>query len=161
MDNLESEIQAMATAAKAIDPLDDPAKHRVLNWLAERFGTSNLVSEDVAQDDTGESNSAQYDEFAEFFDVFNPASDSERLLAGAYWHQVVEENSSWYSVSINKLLKPTGYGIGKISRVLSAELKQRPARVIQLKRSGSNRQAKKACKLTSEGIKFVELRLKG
>jgi hypothetical protein len=165
MDNLDPEIQAMAAASKALDPLDDPAKHRVINWLSEKYGTQVPVKtqkDEPSDKDEGHNGNpaSSFTQFAELFNAFDPTSDSERLLVGAYWYQVIEGNGSWYSVSINKLLKPTGYGIGKISRVLSTELKQRPAKIIQLKRTGTNQQAKKACKLTDEGIKFVEARLK-
>lgn len=165
MDGLDPEIQAMAASSKALDPLDDLARHRVINWLSEKYGAPVSVQPQQADmnpkdepQDAGTTDS--FTEFAELFNAFNPTSDAERLLVGAYWLQVVEGNGSWYSVAINKLLKPTGYGVGHISRVLSTELKQRPAKIIQLKRVGSNRQAKKACKLTDEGIKFVEARLK-
>lgn len=167
MDDMDPELLAMAKASQAIGGLeDDAAKQRVIDWLTQKFGltstpTKTTNDEQQVEQGVGTSGAKQYGEFAELFNAFSPESDTERLLVGAYWFQVIEGNDSWYSVSINKLLKPTGYGIGKIARVLSGALKQKPAKVIQLKRNGSNQQAKKACKLTTEGIAFVENRLKG
>lgn len=167
MDDLDPEIQAMAKTAQALSSLDEPSQHRVIAWLSEKYGVANRLvkvrDETPAKSDKDEPVSPsqkEFTEFAEMFNVFNPGSDAEKLLVGAYWLQVIEGSDSWYSVGINKLIKPTGHGIGKISRVLSTELKQKPAKIIQIKRTGSNQQAKKACKLTSEGIKFVESRLK-
>lgn len=165
MEDLDLEIQSMATTAKALAGLDDAARQRVIKWLSEKFNTtlSGPSVEDVPikdNDSDGSIENQNFNEFADLFNACNPENDDERLLIGAYWCQVVEGNNSWFSVSVNKLLKSTGYGIGKIDRVLSRALKQKPAKIIQIKRSGNNPQAKKSCKLTTEGITSIKSKLK-
>lgn len=165
MTDLDPEIEVMSTTSRELSKLDEKARYRVIKWLSEKFGVPILTTSN-SENNTGVKVNVEgqlklegYQEFAELFNAFNPSSDTEKLLIGAYWSQVVEKNESWYSISINKLLKPTGHGIGKIARVLSGALKEKPAKIIQIKRIGSNPQAKKACKLTTEGISFIQSKL--
>jgi hypothetical protein len=90
------------------------------------------------------------------FDLANPATDSDKLLVVAYWFQVVRGESELDSQSLNTELKHLGYPIGNITRAVSALSTTTPRLVMQIKKSGTTRQARKKFRLTVEGIKKVD-----
>jgi hypothetical protein len=166
MEDLDPELQAMAITSKALAALDDnAARTRVLEWLADKFNASTKNSPQNPSIDRDYDNhepmngSKNYGEFAELFNAFDPKNDTERVLVAAYWHQVVQNINSWQSLTLNKLLKDTGHGIGKINRVLSNALNKKPAYVLQVTRGGKTKQSRKTYKLTTEGVSFIETRL--
>ena len=53
-------------------------------------------------------------------------------------------------------LKNLGHGVGNVTRAFSALITQRPQPVVQTRKSGSSKQARKRYKLTTVGINRVE-----
>ncbi len=68
---------------------------------------------------------------------------------------------SFDSQSANTALKNLGHAIANITMALGALIKQKPALVLQTKKSGKSRQARKTFKLTVAGIKAVEDMING
>lgn len=77
-------------------------------------------------------------------------------MVAAYWVQVCQGTGSFQSQSLNDGLKDLGHGIGNITEALSQLKDDRPALLLQLKKSGNTRQARKTYKLTQAGMKRVE-----
>ena len=56
------------------------------------------------------------------------------------------------------MLKDLGHRASNITDALSSAMKEKPALIIQVKKSGSARQARKLYKLTDAGVKWVASR---
>jgi hypothetical protein len=157
------EIEAMKKIADALESLDDAARQRALHWALSRYRGSK-PSEGMAQSAIssgagGESrtDAATFDSFAELFEATNPTMEREKALVAGYWIQVCEENAGGFpSQTLNGRLKDLGHGIGNITEALTQLKTERPALVLQLKKSGTTQQARKTYKLTQEGIKRVQ-----
>ncbi len=161
----DPEIEAMATVADALLDLDEGARERVLKWAAARYAVKIKVTGPGAGEETPENlegaggadedSDASYEHFAELFDAASPKTNEDKALVAGYWIQVLEGNEQWSSSSLNSQLKNLGHAIPNITMALSANMNKQPKRVIQLKKSGSSRQARKTYKVTTEGIKVV------
>jgi hypothetical protein len=161
------EIEAMKVIAAALEPLDEAARQRALQWVVSRFRggrrpTGADSGEPVDTGGTGESGDRPaFDSFAELFEGANPAIDREKALVAAYWAQVCEAQPSFAAQTLNTELKHLGHPIGNITEALSALKSERPALVLQLKKSGTSQQARKTYKLTTEGVRRVQTMLRG
>ena len=79
----------------------------------------------------------------------------EKALVAAYWMQFFENAPSFPAQPLNDLLKDLGHRVGNITEALTALKNERPALILQLKKSGTSRQARKIYKLTQEGARRV------
>jgi hypothetical protein len=89
-------------------------------------------------------------------DAADPKTDRARALVAGYWQQVCEGQPSFAAQSLNTNLKNLGYRLSNITVSLEGLKSDRPALVLQLKKDGTSRQARKTYKLTHEGIRRVE-----
>ena len=157
---MDDELSAMQAASAALEKLDDATRARVVRWLGERYGVvaargpSPVSTGSTTQpDDSGEG-------FADFFHRSGASLDKEKALAAAYWLRS-QGTVQFASAELNLLLKDLGYRVSNITDALSSSMSQKPALVIQVKKSGSARQARKLYKMTDAGAKWVESRLSG
>ncbi|MFK4806212.1 hypothetical protein ACI3KX_10110 [Microbacterium sp. ZW CA_36] len=169
-DNKDLEIEAMGAVSKALTGLDEGARGRVIRWAAERYGVELAKSsrtpgkadapkdrdEDEHDEEVEEEDGGGWDHFADLHDSAGPKSNSDRLLVAAYWVQVVEGKTQFGSFELNKLLKDLGHGVDNTAHAMTALINQKPALVLQLKKSGKSRQARKTFKVTTAGVKVVE-----
>ena len=156
-----AELEAMKKIAAALDPLDDAARARALQWAMSRFQNSKAITEfeqtsmrSPASAPNVASNTG-YGTFAELFDAAGPTMEKDKALVAAYWMQVCENVPSFPAQPLNDLLKYLGHRIGNITEALTALKNERPALILQLKKGGTSRQARKIYKLTQEGAKRV------
>lgn len=157
----DDEISAMSQISAALAPLDDAARVRVLHWAASRFGatSSSRLLEGVkspGNDKRQQADPQRYESFAELFEAARPSTEREKALVAAYWEQVCQEQVSFGSQRLNDSLKDLGHGIGNITDALSALKDERPGLALQLKKSGTSKQARKIYKLTQEGVRRVQ-----
>lgn len=162
----DAEIGAMKKIADALEPLDEAARGRALQWAMSRYRTSKNI--EVISPLSGGAATTDlvvagppYQTFAELFDASGPTSESEKALVAAYWIQVCQGMASFPSQVLNDELKDLGHGIGNITEALSQLKKDRPALILQLKKSGTTKQARKTYKLTQEGMKRVQSMVRG
>src|SRR5205823_4960084 len=93
---------------------------------------------------------------ADFYSACNPSSDVDKALVVGYWAQVIENVPEFDSQSINRELKHLGHGVSNITSAFDGLKERKPQLVIQTKKSGTSRQARKLYKLTIEGQRAVE-----
>lgn len=157
----DDEINAMGKIAAALGPLDEPTRARVLQWASSRFrSASGPAPVNHANDSpTTPGDTQRFETFAELFEVARPTTEREKALIAAYWEQVGQGEASFGSQTLNDALKHLGHGVGNITDALSALKDERPALVLQLKKSGSSKQARKTYKLTQEGVRRVQAML--
>ena len=86
--------------------------------------------------------------------------DSERALVAAYWFQYLGGVSDFDSATLNKELKHLGHQSSNITTALTSLMSKKPQLVIQTRKSGASKQARKKYKLTNEGIKQVQRMLR-
>lgn len=166
---MSKELTAMVSVEHALSELSEEERGRVLSWAGSRFGVA-LASSPVKgtpsrgtdspsnthTDSASPANASEFDSLAEFYDHASPSSDAEKALVVGYWFQVKEGASELDAQKINSELKQLGHGIGNVTRALDWHKAQKPALMIQKRKEGTTKQARKKFVVTNEGKKYVE-----
>jgi hypothetical protein len=165
-DILDPEIAAMTSITSALTPLEPEAIRRVLRWAIERFqprtnpdvtvplvGVSATGSVGTA---TAVSGPRTYLNLAELIDRASPETGLDRVLTVAFYFQVALSQEDWDAQAVNTELKHLGYPSTNITRDLDTLMARSPRLVLQTRKDGTTKQARKRYKLTREGIKVVE-----
>jgi hypothetical protein len=97
---------------------------------------------------------------ATLFHATSPTTDAEKVLVVAYWMQEVKRESVT-ATRVNKELGELGHKVSRINKVFSGLMKQKPALVIQVRKSGKTKQARKTYLVTAEGVDTVNAMLAG
>jgi hypothetical protein len=168
MAETDAEIAAMQAMVAALDALDQDARGRVLEWTAKRFaialsGTagrrgragSNPLEGGLSATEEGQA--GEYRDFADLLDATRPNDDNERALVAGYWFQEVAGGGNFVGQTINDALKETGNGLPNVTRSLDRLQGRNPALVRQVGKSGRSKQARKTYRLTTAGIRAVEV----
>jgi len=158
------EIKAIQAMADALDPLDDDARRRVLEWAGSKYGAAVPDKPKTAGSSPTRKDGAQPEGFEDFSDLYNavaPKSDVIRALVAGYWYQVIEDQAPFGSQTLNSALKDLGHGVSNITKALTTLQKQKPALATQVKKAGKTQQARKSYKLTKAGIDQVGQLLAG
>jgi hypothetical protein len=163
--DLPSELQAMADIETALKDLSEEERARVMQWAISRFRISKVTPE-RREVEAGDSNgktlgSDEYSSLAEFYDAAVPSTESERALVVAYWFQFKEGSADVDSQRINTELKHLGHGVSNITRAFEALKSHKPALMMQTRKEGKTKQARKKYKVTMEGKKHVERMIAG
>lgn len=166
---MDPELKALAAVAEALASLDEDAISRVLKWAAERFNvqlnrTALRVGPGVAGSSESQSaggTTSSFADFHELFDAAQPANGPDKALLAAYWFQVTQGHEDLDSQTLNKELKNLGHPSTNITRDLDSLINRTPRYVMQVRKEGNSKQARKKYKVTREGIKAVERMLNG
>lgn len=169
--DMSRELAAMVKVEQALSDLSEEERGRVLAWAGSRYGTpavagkaSPLIALDKSQDDSEKidspTKSLEVNSLAEFYDMASPSSDAEKVLVVGYWLQFKEGYQELESHKINKELKHLGHGVGNVTRALDWNKAQKPAFIVQKRKEGTTKQARKKFVVTNEGKKFVEKMLR-
>lgn len=156
------ELEAMKKVAEAIGELDTEAQARVLSWAVDHYsvGVNKLPTQSKKHSDSvlAEESPVQqgHETIGELFANSQPSSDAEKALVAGYWLQIEQGNSDFATQDVNNELKHLGYGVGNITRAFDTLKKTRPQQVIQLRKAGTSKQARKTFKVTDAGRKAVE-----
>lgn len=166
MRNLE--LEAMGKVAEVLEGLDEKARSRVIAWvmgalsIEPHSGVTTVVKGfgGAPEPDVPSKRSTEFDTFAEQFHAASPQSEKEKALVAAFWSQQTSGSGSFGSQQINAELRDIGYKIANITDALTQLINEKPALVVQLKKSGSSRQARKTYKITDAGSRRVAEMLK-
>jgi hypothetical protein len=162
---MDAEIEAMAVISTALGNLDPDATRRVLKWAIERYQPRQTATPgpvEAAFDPSEPSQAPQrtYLNLPELFDAANAENGLDRALVVAYWFQVLQgERDGWDSQKINTELKHLGHPSSNITRDLDNLMSKTPRYVMQMRKHGTSRQARKLYALTREGMRAVETML--
>lgn len=156
----------MKQVAEALGGLEEDAIRRVLSWVSDHFsvkikdleGTRTATPESEFEDEEVEKRPRQatYEDVAELYAVAQPASDADKALVVAYWMQFHEGAPTIEAQGVNTRLKHMGHGIGNVTRAFENLKRAKPQLIVQLRKSGTSKQARKTFKVTTEGKKYVE-----
>jgi len=151
-----AELNAMQAVAAAIAGLDAAAAERVLRWAAEAHGITRTQPRPVQGAETN-GTPKRFETIADLYAATAPETDADRALVAGYWYQFIEGDTEFGSQQVNTALKHLGYGVANITTAFDTLMARKPAFVMQLKKAGTTRQARKEYKLTSAGKQAVEL----
>jgi|ERR1017187_9228476 hypothetical protein len=165
MPELDPETRAIGEITTVVSGLEEEQRGRVIRYIVDRFKiggtTSKSARSDSEEKDTGQKDNKSFEDFDSLADACGPNTDSLRALVGGYWVQVCQGNQGFDGASVNKELKNLGHGVGNITVALNSLIAQKPAYVLQLRKSGNTKQARKLYKVTEAGIKKVKAMIEG
>lgn len=164
---MSKELAAMVQIEQALQDLSEEERGRVLAWAGSRFNVAiaptkiapskgTTSTDDDHTDDEAAAHSSESSSLAEFYDITSPTSDGEKALVVGYWIQIKEGATELEAQKINSELKHLGHGIGNVTRALEWLKAQKPALMIQKRKEGTTKQARKKFVVTNEGKKYVE-----
>jgi hypothetical protein len=167
----DAELAAMKDIFERLSGLEADARTRVINYVLARLDiATNSASArrrsaaDEGEDKAGaaheqeqdQANAPQFSTFAELFDAARPETHAHMALVAGYWLQVCQGAESFEGFAANAELKHQGRRVDNITVAVNALKSQNPALVIQLRKAGKSRQARKTYKVTAAGIRAVE-----
>jgi hypothetical protein len=155
------EFEAMGSIATTLKKLPEEARGRVLEYMIKLFAKKQLITapaeSDASTQETQRADDAQT--FADFPSLFGAATTdtgTERALLAGYYLQVVKGLPDFDSFSANKELRHVGYEAANITRDFDNLMVRTPALMMQTKKLGSTKQARKQYRLTAAGINLVK-----
>jgi hypothetical protein len=92
---------------------------------------------------------------------WTPTTQADWSLLGAYYFQRILGQPSITGLQVNKELKQHGRRVANITDCFTINMEADPARMMQTRKTGKSKQAKKLYLVTTAGIKYVEERLSG
>lgn len=156
-DEDDAEACAHVLISRAMRPLDDAALQRTVKWVVEKYHkaqsgkttgtTSALEILQPPKPETGD--------LPTFFQKCNPSTYGEKILVAAYYHQEVQGLKEWDSRAVNRDLKQLGHKVPRIVEYIERLAEKSPALVIQTKKEGTTKQARKKYRVTDEGMSEV------
>lgn len=175
MTTVDPELQAMQILLAALEPLEADARERVITWVIGRYEMPPMRSRKTGHKDEGEgsdegsghqqsappSGTTGFNSLAELFAAAGPQTNGQKALVVGYWLKKSEDVDDFESQRINTELKHLGHGVSNITAALEDLKSTKPALAIQLRKSGTSRQARKKFKITHEGLKAVDTMISG
>ena len=152
------ELEAMRMINQALSSLEPDVQTRVLRWAGDKFKVKLETKKPGATQGDSATSTAEPQEFVDLPSLFaaaSPSTEGEYALVVGYWHQVVGNQPDFDAQQINSELKHLGRGVGNITRAFEACIGTTPQLVIQTRKSGTSRQARKRYKLTVAGVTKV------
>jgi predicted transcriptional regulator len=147
---------------KARDILLQAAFGRNLSALTPNAGEETDDGTGRTPDGVPAKSSTRPDQsFANLLRRWHPERASEKALLGAYFLARVENISPITSQAINSVLKQNELSVSNITRAIETNLHATPPLIEQVRKLGTTRQARKEYRLTPEGARLVEQRLRG
>lgn len=146
-----TEARALGRVVDAVDGLDARAVQRVLEWAWKRFVDADVPAPARSRGAPHVESSAPID-LADLYVAASPATDADKVLVVAYWHQVSTGKENLDAQTIHRDLKNLGHGVSNVTRACSALIGEKPQLMIQVKKAGSTRQARKQYRLTAAGL---------
>lgn len=153
----DKQLNAMHKVVEALNPLDDGDLRIVLGFIQMRYGRIQPPKEGggSAAQDSDSVPTSQFSTFPDLYHSADPGTEAEKALVAGYWVQVCQGNDGFDSYTANSALKQMGYTLSNITRALDILQAQDPKLVMQVRKTGSSRQARKVYKLTHAGLKRV------
>jgi hypothetical protein len=157
------EIEAMKIVADALDALDPPAQARVLNWACAKYKFPEDVTLKGSLKNAGNRSDAAASEtdLPSLFASATPKTGTDKTLLVAHWFQVKKGFQDFDAQQVNAELKHLGHGVANITRTLEHLMEAKPQLVIQTRKSGTSKQARKKYRVTAAGEARVAQLLSG
>ncbi|MCK6455798.1 MAG: hypothetical protein L6Q92_04635 [Phycisphaerae bacterium] len=161
------DIEAVQTILKTLGDFEPTEQERILRWVAEKLELKGLRTNPVrppagaASPTSNGGATAAGDALQEFSTVgdlmaaVHAETAAERALVVATFLQYRTGKGALTGFEVNSELKHLGHAVGNITDTLTALQTAKPALVIQVRKSGTTRQARKQYKVTDAGYRRV------
>ena len=164
MSDSDIEITAIGAIAEIVEGLKEDQRGRVIRYIVERFNIAGATRSTKTPAGSSEAEPqietrSEFEDFASLVDAAHPETDQMRALVAGYWLQACKGGPSFDAQSANTELKHLGHPSSNITVALGALINQKPALVLQLRKSGNTKQARKSYKITESGIRKVRAML--
>jgi hypothetical protein len=156
-----AEIKAMTGVVDALKGLAPRSIEHVLEWankhylgrvapvVKQRPGSPGAAAADIA----AVQGDGERVDFPTFLSSARASTAVDRaLLAGYYFQQILRQADDFDSFSLNRELKNAGHASGNITRDLDALIAKTPQLVMQTRKHGTSKQARKLYRLTAAGL---------
>jgi hypothetical protein len=154
----DPELHALSAISSLLSELPGDTQARIVTWITSRFGGHGILRNSLKGDAPQFTDSArEFPDLATLFVAASPSTGSEKALTVAYWLQECMHHEEWEGFAINTELKHLGHGLKNVTDALNALIEHKPQLVVQLRKSGKAKQARKRYKLTAEGVRKVRL----
>ncbi len=161
-------LDAAKSIVTVLQPLPVELQQKALKIAAEILGIGTPVPERSpaaspapAPEGVLRYSMPTYETLADLFHVTDPASEADRALVTGYWLQVRGTEPDFDAQTVNTALKDLGHRVSNITQAFNYLIDRRPQLVIQTKKSGTSKQARKRYKLTSAGLAAVQQMIGG
>jgi hypothetical protein len=157
-------LQKLQAINEQVRDFDPALKARAVELLlAKEFegATGFAVGSKTVSATEGTSSAPTGAPFTSLVEKWRPATQSEWALLAAYHRAVNEGEENVSGQSINSMLKHHGVGIKNITRALGDLVNASPALMLQVKKAGTTKQARKTFRMTTLGRRFVEGKFAG
>lgn len=174
MEELKQVKELLDEINQAISGYDPVLKERARDLLIDtafgrRGGGAGDAGEDTAEEPPrrrpgrprGSTNRRGGMQINQLLEQWSPETMAERALLGAYSLSRGRADRTVTSQAINAELKRHHIPVPNITRAIESNLRARPPLMVQKKKMGTTRQARKQYAITAEGVAFVESRLNG
>lgn len=162
----DSELKAMESVYESLNGLPDKdAQHRVIQWIVGKLCLNNFSNRASSSNNNHpmqhdelvkpSSSIAGYDSVADIVAATCPKTDVDRVLIVAAFLQEKSQKESLSGFEITEELKHLGYPLSNITSTIGVLMTRRPQLMIQTRKSGKSKQARKEYKVSKEGINFV------
>ena len=180
----DPEIEAIAKCHDLFKVLENDSKIRVIQWLISKFelnpgpstwtkthqqpNNSNrdtgkalpdvndeIVAEEIITNPLVNKTLESYETVAECFSDASPNNEWEKALIVAAYLQVKNGLADITSFDVNKQLKNLGHASANITQAFDGNINRKPQFILQLRKDGKSKQAKKKYKVSGEGIKYA------
>jgi hypothetical protein len=151
-----TEIDTLRQLDELLEGLSPEAVARVVKWAADKYSVqlAGATTTAAAQSDSPQPKIVAAD-LPDYFNRAQPGTGAEKGLVVAAWLQTVQGMSDFDSGSVNRELKNLGYQSSNITRDFDDLMARRPKLVVQTRKSGSTKQARKLYRVTHEGLAEV------
>jgi len=153
---MTDEIEALRAMSDILDGLSPDAVARVLKWAADKHKVSiagaSTAPGRIPSADTVARDKPLASDLPEYFNDAQPRTSPEKALVVAAWLQAVQGSSDFDSGSVNRELKNLGHPSTNITRDFDDLIGRKPKMVVQTRKSGSSKQARKLYRVTHEGL---------
>jgi hypothetical protein len=145
-------------SVKVLDPL---LKEQAIGLLLESEFHPNLSRRSPAGVQGGPtvSDVSQDPDFGHLVEKWNPDSQAEWALLAAYYLTQVKGGPTVTGQAINGVLKDLGKRTANVTVAVSRLVHADPALMLQVRKDGTSRQARKVYRMTALGVSFVKKKL--
>ena len=161
-----SDLKALETILKALEPLPEAERERVLRWASEKLGVQNVAvtrpsgapKKTPAIEVAFEKHPGGFQNVGEFLAAASPTSDADRVLCVAAYLQDFSESPDFTTLTgkqINDELKNLGHGVKNITDSINTLKARKPQHMIQTKKAGKAKQAWKEYRVTRAGVEYA------
>ncbi len=161
-------LDEINTAISSYDPV---LKEKARDILLERaFGSSEAApsagssaprTRGRPRADASSGGREDAGDLASLLTRWSPTTMSDKALLGAYYLTRARGEDTVTSQAINTELKRNGLAISNITRAIEANMRPDRPLMVQEKKMGSTKQARKQYRITPAGVETVERKLQG